>query len=80
VYAYSNQPEHKFRVASDKALALGDHVVRVKFEYEGGGIDKAATATLMTNLLKAARRISRGLLRSRIARRSAETTSARPAR
>jgi len=46
-YAYSNQPEHKFRVASDQPLAAGNHVVRVKFEYEGGGIGKAATATLL---------------------------------
>jgi len=48
-YAYSNQPEHKFRVVSDQPLAAGNHVIRVKFEYEGGGIGKAATATLLVN-------------------------------
>src|SRR5262247_3571574 len=48
-YAYSNQPEHKFRVASDQALAPGNHVLRVKFEYDGGGIGKAATATLLVD-------------------------------
>jgi arylsulfatase len=49
VYAYSNQPEHKFRVASDEPLAPGNHVIRVKFEYEGGGIGKAAIATLLVD-------------------------------
>src|SRR5215472_8826123 len=48
-YAYSNQPEHKFRVASDQPLAAGNHIVRVKFEYDGGGIGKAATATLLVD-------------------------------
>ena len=48
-YAYSNQPEHKFRVASDEPLAPGNHVIRVKFEYEGGGIGKAAIATLLVD-------------------------------
>jgi arylsulfatase A-like enzyme len=48
-YAYSNQPQHKFRVASDQPLAPGNHVVRVKFEYEGGGIGKAAIATLLAD-------------------------------
>jgi arylsulfatase len=41
-YAYSNQPEHKFRVASEQPLAAGNHVIRAKFEYDGGGIGKAA--------------------------------------
>src|SRR5262249_25106890 len=48
-YAYSNQAEHKFRVASDQPLAPGNHVLRVKFEYDGGGIGKAATATLLAD-------------------------------
>ena len=48
-YAYSNQPEHKYRVASDQPLAAGNHIVRVKFEYDGGGIGKAATATLLVD-------------------------------
>jgi arylsulfatase len=46
-YAYSNQPEHKFQVASDQPLAAGNHIVRLKFSYDGGGIGKAATATLL---------------------------------
>ena len=48
-YAYSNQPEHKYRVASAEPLAAGNHVVRVKFEYSGGGIGKAADATLLVD-------------------------------
>jgi arylsulfatase A-like enzyme len=48
-YAYSNQPQHKYRVISDQPLAPGNHIVRVKFDYAGGGIGKAATATLLVN-------------------------------
>jgi len=48
-YALSNQPQHKYRVASDQPLAPGNHVVRVKFAYEGGGIGKGATATLLVD-------------------------------
>jgi len=48
-YAYSNQPEHKYRVVSDQPLARGNHIVRVKFEYAGGGLGKAATATLLVD-------------------------------
>jgi arylsulfatase len=48
-YALSNQPEHKFRVASGQPLAAGNHIVRVKFEYDGGGIGSGATATLLVD-------------------------------
>ena len=48
-YAFSNQPQHKYRIAFDQPLAPGNHVVRVKFEYDGGGIGKAATATLLVD-------------------------------
>ncbi len=49
VYALSNQPQHKFRVASDQALSEGDHVLRLKFDYAGGGIGQGATGTLLVN-------------------------------
>jgi arylsulfatase A-like enzyme len=49
VYAFSNQPQHKFRIASDQALSPGNHVVRFKFDYEGGGIGKGATGTLLVD-------------------------------
>jgi arylsulfatase len=48
-YALSNQPDHKAVVASDQPLAPGNHILRVKFEYEGGGIGKGATATLLVD-------------------------------
>jgi arylsulfatase len=46
LYALSNQPQHKFRVASDEAISPGNHVVRVDFKYDGGGIGKGGTAIL----------------------------------
>ena len=48
-YALSNQPQHKYRVASDQPLTAGNHVIRVKFKYSGGGIGKAATAKLLVD-------------------------------
>jgi arylsulfatase len=48
-YALSNQPQHKYRVASDQPLAPGNHLIRVKFAYDGGGIGKGATATLLVD-------------------------------
>jgi arylsulfatase len=48
-YALSNQPAHKFRVASDQPLSPGNHLVRVKFEYDGGGLAKGGTATLFVD-------------------------------
>jgi arylsulfatase A-like enzyme len=53
-YAYSNQPQHKYQVAADQPLAPGSHIVRVKFAYDGGGIGKAATATLLVDEKQAA--------------------------
>lgn len=46
VYALSNQPEHKFRIASDTPLPAGNHVVRFSFKYDGGGLGKGANGTL----------------------------------
>jgi Sulfatase len=48
-YALSNQPDHKFRAASSASLAPGNHIVRVKFVYDGGGIAKGAAATLLVD-------------------------------
>jgi hypothetical protein len=59
-YALSNQPEHKFRVASDQALSPGNHVVRFGFKYDGGGLGKGATGTLFVDGKQVAQdRISR---------------------
>jgi arylsulfatase A-like enzyme len=48
-YALSNQPEHKFRIASDQPLSPGNHVVRFGFKYDGGGLGKGATGTLFVD-------------------------------
>jgi hypothetical protein len=48
-YALSNQKEHKFVAAADTALAPGNHVVRVKFQYAGGGAGKGGTAILLVD-------------------------------
>jgi arylsulfatase len=48
-YALSNQSQHKYRVVSDQPLAPGNHIIRVKFAYDGGGIGKGATATLLVD-------------------------------
>jgi arylsulfatase A-like enzyme len=49
VYAMSNQPQDKYRIASDQALSPGNHVVRLTFKYDGGGIGKGATGTLFVD-------------------------------
>jgi hypothetical protein len=49
VYAMSNQPQDRYRIASDQALSPGNHVVRLTFKYDGGGIGKGATGTLFVD-------------------------------
>jgi arylsulfatase A-like enzyme len=49
VYAYSNQPEHKFRIIADQPITAGNHVVRLVFNYDGGGIGKGAMGTLFVD-------------------------------
>jgi arylsulfatase len=46
VHAFSNQPSHKYRVASPERLAPGRHTIRFEFAYDGGGIGKGGTGTL----------------------------------
>ena len=48
-YALSNQPDQKSRIASDQAISPGNHVVRFKFQYDGGGLGKGATGTLFVD-------------------------------
>jgi arylsulfatase A-like enzyme len=48
-YAISNQPAHKFRIGASQPLSAGNHLVRVKFDYDGGGIGKGGTATLFVD-------------------------------
>ena len=49
IYALSNQPEHKFWIASNQPVPAGNHVVRFEFKYDGGGIGKGATGTLFVD-------------------------------
>lgn len=49
VYALSNQPQHKYRITSDARLTPGDHVLRFKFDYNGGGIGKGGQGTLFVD-------------------------------
>jgi arylsulfatase len=46
VYAYSNQSEHKYRIASSEPLAPGKHAIDFDFKYDGGGVGKPGTGTL----------------------------------
>ena len=48
-YALSNQPDQKYRITSDQPIPAGNHVIRVKFDYDGGGIGKGATGTLLVD-------------------------------
>jgi hypothetical protein len=49
VYALSNQPQHKFRIASNQRIPEGNHIIRFNFKYDGGGIGKGATGTLFVD-------------------------------
>jgi arylsulfatase len=48
-YAYSNQPDHKYVITSDQPIPAGSHLIRVKFDYDGGGIGKGATGTVLVD-------------------------------
>jgi arylsulfatase A-like enzyme len=48
-YAYSNQPDHKYVITSDQPISAGNHLIRVKFDYDGGGIGKGATGTVLVD-------------------------------
>ena len=45
-YAYSNQPQHKYRIASPQPLTPGKHTIVFDFKYDGGGLGKGGTGTL----------------------------------
>jgi len=54
VHALSNQEQHKYRVASSQPLAPGKHTIRFDFAYDGGGIGKGGTGTLLVDGAKVA--------------------------
>ena len=53
VHAFSNQAQHKFRVASDQPLTPGRHTIRFDFAYDGG-IGKGGTGSLFVDGAKVA--------------------------
>jgi arylsulfatase len=48
-HAFSNQEQHKYRVAAHQKLTPGKHTVRFDFQYDGGGIGKGGTGTLLVD-------------------------------
>ena len=49
VHAFSNQEQHKYRIASNQKLSPGKHTVRFDFKYDGGGIGKGGNGTLLVD-------------------------------
>ena len=64
-YAFSNQPQHKFRIASAEKLAPGKHVVRFEQRYDGGGRGKGALGVLLVD----GKEIAQGRIDTTIANR-----------
>jgi arylsulfatase len=48
-YAFSNQPQHKYRVASKEKLAAGKHTITFDFNYDGPGMGKGGTGALFVD-------------------------------
>jgi arylsulfatase len=46
VHSFSNQPQHKYRVASKEKLAPGKHTIHFDFKYDGPGYGKSGTGIL----------------------------------
>lgn len=53
-YAFSNQPQHKYRVAAKEKLAPGKHTLTLDFKYDGPGMGKGGTGTLAVDGKQAA--------------------------
>jgi len=45
-YAFSNQPQHKYRIRSDEKLAPGKHSLKFVFKYDGPGLGKGGAGIL----------------------------------
>jgi hypothetical protein len=48
-YSFSNQQQFKYRVASNEKLAPGKHTIKFDSKYEGPGMGKSATGTLLVD-------------------------------
>jgi hypothetical protein len=49
VYCYNFLGLQEFKVAAPQAVAAGKATIRMNFDYDGGGIGKGGTATLLVN-------------------------------
>ncbi len=49
VYARSHYPEHKFKVAASEKVPPGKHSVVLNFKYDGGGVGKGGTVTILVD-------------------------------
>ena len=49
VSAYSNQPQHKYRIASGEKLSPGKHTLKFDFQYDAPGMAKGGTGTLFVD-------------------------------
>lgn len=49
VHAFSNQEQHKYRIAASQKLSPGKHTVQFDFQYDGGGAGKGGTGTLLVD-------------------------------
>lgn len=45
-YAFSQQPQHKYRITSGEKIAPGKHIIKLDLAYDGPGRGKSSTGTL----------------------------------
>ncbi|NVK52806.1 MAG: arylsulfatase [Flavobacteriaceae bacterium] len=48
-YAKSHYPQDKYTVQAPNKITEGNHTLQLKFDYDGGGVGKGATATLLVD-------------------------------
>jgi arylsulfatase len=48
-YSRSHYPEHKYKVAAPEKMPAGKHTLTLDFAYDGGGVGKGGTATLLVD-------------------------------
>src|SRR5262245_17142439 len=53
-YAFSNQKQHKYRVASNEKLSTGKHSIKFDFKYDGPGYGKGGNGVLSVDGKEAA--------------------------